>query len=37
MMFDDEILDPEEELDENGFPLVDEEEEVTEDEEDVED
>ncbi|MDP3402613.1 MAG: hypothetical protein Q8S35_01500 [bacterium] len=36
MMFDDEILDPEEELDENGFPLVDEEE-VTEDEEEVED
>ncbi len=37
MMFDDEILDPEEELDENGLPLIDEEEEVAEDEEEVED
>ena len=35
MMFDDEILDPEEELDENGLPLIDEEEEaLVEDEED---
>ena len=37
MMFDDEILDGEEELDENGLPLVDEEEDaLEEDEEDAE-
>lgn len=37
MMFDDEMLDADEELDENGLPLLDEEEEVAEDEEEVED
>lgn len=36
MMFDDEMLDAEEELDENGLPLVDEEDEALE-EEDSED
>ncbi|MES2931517.1 MAG: hypothetical protein V4682_02335 [Patescibacteria group bacterium] len=38
MIFDDELLDDEEEVDENGLPLVDEEEEpLVEDEESEED
>lgn len=37
MMFDDEMLDGEEELDENGLPLVDEDEDELEEDEESDD